>query len=103
MAYVIGLLTPEEAKKLESRGWELEDAPASLIPKDLPLNERKFMKQIWIDANMFDVLNCPTCCDRHCDECGAEEPEGEPAESLIADWHKDSCSLHPKNTVGAPS
>jgi hypothetical protein len=99
MAYVIGLLTPEEEKKLESRGWELEEPPASLVPKDPTPGMR--MRQIHIDVDMFEHLNCPRCCERHCEECGALEPKDDTSDSLFAPWHKDTCSLSPKNLVGS--
>jgi len=98
MAYVIGLVTPEEEKKLESRGWEIEEPPTSLVPKEPTPGMR--MRQIHIDVDVLKMLDCPNCCDRHCNECGEVEPEEDTSDSLFAPWHKDTCSLHPKNTVG---
>lgn len=35
MAYIIGLITPEEEQELKARGWEVEDAPeAGLRPPE---------------------------------------------------------------------
>jgi hypothetical protein len=59
MAYVIGLLGEEELAELESRGWEFEDCPAQLIPRDIPVDERRKMKMVWVDAGMFDVMSGP--------------------------------------------
>ena len=63
MAYIIGLLTEEEAKELERRGWELEDPPKSLIPPSL--NKRKkfkdsmFYRMVWVDNDMFSIMDGP--------------------------------------------
>lgn len=57
MAYIIGLLTPEEEKELEERGWELEEAPKELGPeKDIP---GKVMKMVWVDSGMVDMMSGP--------------------------------------------
>lgn len=57
MAYIIGLLSPDEQKVLESRGWEVEDAPAELISEETIHPEQ--MKMIWVDASMFDIMSGP--------------------------------------------
>ena len=59
MAYVAGLLSDEELTELESRGWELEDCPAQLIPRDMPIEDRGRMKMVWVDAGMFEITNGP--------------------------------------------
>lgn len=67
MAYVIGLLTPQEATELERRGWELEEPPAALVDDETEERARREnrggLRMVWVDAAMFDLLNCPTCCD----------------------------------------
>lgn len=63
MAYIIGLLTQEEANELERRGWELEEPPRSLVPK--ALNKAKkfkndmFYRMVWVDNDMFAIMNGP--------------------------------------------
>jgi len=57
MAYIVGLLTPEEETILESRGWELEDPPRELKPTSLTPNQN--MKMVWVDSSMFDVMSGP--------------------------------------------
>jgi hypothetical protein len=59
MAYVVGLLTDEEIAELEGRGWELEDCPAELIPRDMPIEDRGGMKMAWVDASMFEIMGGP--------------------------------------------
>lgn len=54
MAYIIGLLTPEEEKRLEARGWSLEDAPKELVPATATPGQR--MRMVWVDADMVDVM-----------------------------------------------
>lgn len=75
MAYVIGLLSPEEETELVRRGWELEDAPAQLIPEDMELKDRGRMKMVWVDSSMFEVMNGP-------------------------DWEKGPTLVDQKNAVG---
>jgi hypothetical protein len=57
MAYVIGVLTPEEEQELRRRGWFLEDPPTELVPveKGVPLNT----KMVWIDNTMFNIMSGP--------------------------------------------
>lgn len=56
MAYIVGLLTKEEEQELARRGWDVEPAPTELIdPDDEEIRDR--MKMVWVDTNMFDVMN----------------------------------------------
>lgn len=57
MAYIIGLLTPDEERTLEARGWELEDPPASLIPAEPTPGMR--LRQVWVDNSMVNVMSGP--------------------------------------------
>lgn len=64
MAYIIGLLTQEEADELERRGWELEDPPSSLVPKHLNKARKlgpngMFYRMVWVDNDMFQIMNGP--------------------------------------------
>jgi hypothetical protein len=59
MAYVAGLLSAEELTELESRGWEFENCPVELIPKDMPIEDRGRMTMVWVDAGMFEIMNGP--------------------------------------------
>ena len=58
MAYIIGLLTSEEMKELERRGWELEEPPQELIDNEAGYDPGH-MKMVWVDTSMFDVMNGP--------------------------------------------
>ena len=58
MAYIIGLLSPEEEKELERRGWEIEEPPQELIDKENSTNPER-MKMVWVDASMFNVMDGP--------------------------------------------
>jgi len=59
MAYIVGLLTKDEADQLEARGWKLESPPAGLIPDDMPLEDRGRMKMVFVDASMFEIMSGP--------------------------------------------
>jgi len=61
MAYIIGLLDDDDRKTLESRGWDIEPAPTELIPETIPLEDRKRMAMVWVDANMFWVCRYSSC------------------------------------------
>ena len=56
MSYIAGILTHAEAAVLEGRGWVLEDAPEELVPEDMDLKNHVF-KLVWVDSDMFDVMN----------------------------------------------
>jgi hypothetical protein len=84
MAYVAGLLSDEELTELESRGWELEDCPVQLIPRNMPVDERGRMKMVWVDASIFEITNGP---DR---EAGNTPQEGKaPSEVTVAESATD--------------
>lgn len=58
MAYIIGLVTEDEEKELEKRGWELEPAPAELIVVDAEY-DRDRLKMVWVDTSMFEIMSGP--------------------------------------------
>ncbi len=57
MAYIVGLLSPEEKQELERRGWEIEAAPKDLIPPEP--TPGKEMAMVFVDTSMFDVMSGP--------------------------------------------
>jgi hypothetical protein len=74
MAYIIGILTTEERKTLEDRGWDIEKAPAELEDALLD-HEASKMCMVWVDSDMFAIMNGPdwdkeTKCKQHdiCDD-----------------------------------
>ena len=57
MAYIIGLLKPEEERELERRGWELEEPPVALVPREPTPGTR--MRMVFVDSDMFNVMSGP--------------------------------------------
>lgn len=57
MAYVIGILSRIELNTLKHRGWDLEEPPKELIPKDIPKDY--VCKMVFVDTSMFDVMSGP--------------------------------------------
>ena len=57
MAYIIGLLTPAEERRLELRGWEIEPAPKELVPQEA--TPGKHLGMVWVDADMLDIMSGP--------------------------------------------
>lgn len=57
MAYIIGMLSPEEQAGLERRGWEFEDPPKELV--DAAIVEPDRLRMCWVDTDVFDVMNGP--------------------------------------------
>lgn len=66
MAYIIGIINDVERRVLEARGWELEEAPAELVPAYISPGD--FVRMIWVDGGVFDMLNGPDC-DKRCPWC----------------------------------
>jgi hypothetical protein len=56
MAYITGLVTPEERAELLDRGWDLEACPPSLIAEDADPAD---YATVWVDASMFDIMRGP--------------------------------------------
>lgn len=61
MAYLIGILSPKEAKELERRGWKLEEPPSVMVPEDYQkLRENGFLfAMIWVDQTLFKAMDGP--------------------------------------------
>jgi hypothetical protein len=53
MAYIIGLLSPEEEQILIERGWEIEEAPDCLS------SDHGRLKMVWVDSDMFAIMSGP--------------------------------------------
>jgi hypothetical protein len=59
MAYVIGLVDDDDRKELERRGWDIEPAPAELVPDSMSIEDRARMLMVWVDTSMFEIMNGP--------------------------------------------
>lgn len=59
MAYIVGILTENEIAVLESRGWEMEDPPPSLMPHIDEGEEPVRMKMVFVDNDMFSIMSGP--------------------------------------------
>lgn len=59
MAYLIGLVTKEEAAELVRRGWELKKPPPEFCTDPYTNDQGMQMKMIWVDANLFDIADGP--------------------------------------------
>lgn len=59
MAYLIGLLTDKEQTELISRGWEFEKPPFELTPRPDELPPDMEFKMVFVDTNLFDIMNGP--------------------------------------------
>lgn len=59
MAYVIGLVTKAERAELIRRGWDIEQAPKSLVDPDTRAEHHAdglSMVQIWLDTDLMDLM-----------------------------------------------
>lgn len=56
MAYLCGLITPEEKKDLEERGWEFEPPPIELVPEDKGPYE---FVMVYVDNNLYEIMTGP--------------------------------------------
>ena len=70
MAYISGLITPEEKATLERRGWEVEPAPTVLMDDEETTpwsGDENFRENshgdlwamVWVDNSMFNVMSGP--------------------------------------------
>jgi hypothetical protein len=64
MAYLVGFISDEELADLENRGWEFEDPPAELIPKELDEELDKKLEtssytMVWVDSDLYDIMTGP--------------------------------------------
>jgi hypothetical protein len=59
MAYIVGVLSPEEEAELERRGWEVELAPE--VDFDTGKISRPFqrLRMVWVDQDMFKIMDGP--------------------------------------------
>lgn len=57
MAYIIGLLKPEEKEELERRGWEVERVPKGFdVPPSAKLHGLQY-GMVYIDNNMLQIMS----------------------------------------------
>jgi len=59
MAYIIGLVSPEEKAELERRGWEIETPPTEFETDPYTDNLNHKMIMVWVDSNLFDIMDGP--------------------------------------------
>ena len=60
MAYIVGILSPDEEATLTRRGWEVEAAPKDLVPEDERTPEQcARYRMVWVDQSMFDIMSGP--------------------------------------------
>jgi hypothetical protein len=56
MAYVIALMNKAERDWVEELGFELEEAPKELVPREFKRDPINRMKMVWVDCSMWDLL-----------------------------------------------
>lgn len=59
MAYIIGLLSPEEEAELKRRGWTVELAPNVDFDTGNSSHLPHRMRMVWIDQDMFTIMDGP--------------------------------------------
>lgn len=59
MAYIIGLVTPEEEAELTRRGWEVEPAPGVDFDTGTAWRYPNRMRMVWVDQDMFKIMDGP--------------------------------------------
>lgn len=57
MAYIVGLVTPEEEEELERRGWVIESPPTELRTEGEGDGMRTIM--VFVDSNLFTIMDGP--------------------------------------------
>ena len=58
MAWIMGLVTNEELKRLRDIGWEDENPPEELV-KGLDIDESKCYRAFWVDNDVFKIMTGP--------------------------------------------
>ncbi|KKN98497.1 hypothetical protein LCGC14_0146080 [marine sediment metagenome] len=61
MAYIIGLMTPEEIERMEDKGWEVDDLPPNMLKfftEDIKEEDKMGMeyKSVFVDGNVDQIL-----------------------------------------------
>ena len=82
MAYIIGLVSPDEEKELEARGWEVEDPRELVIPAEEDEPEEypgERMRMVWVDNDMLDIMSGPDWDKSH--EDGSVGIDGMPTKA----------------------
>ena len=56
----MGILSEAQETELELRGWEVEPAPAELVPDEGSTEvPRDRYKMVFVDASMFEIMSGP--------------------------------------------
>jgi hypothetical protein len=57
MAYIVGLLKPEEKKELERRGWDVEKSPKGFAKSDAARRDGLEYCMVYVDNNMLEIMS----------------------------------------------
>ena len=57
MAYIIGLLRPEEKEELERRGWEVESPPKGFVTPSSALRDGMQYGAVYVNNNMLQIMS----------------------------------------------
>jgi hypothetical protein len=61
MAFLVGLVTPDEETELKRRGWVIEDPPSDLreeATEDPPQDGMRVV-MVWVDNDLFTIMDGP--------------------------------------------
>ena len=59
MAWIIGLVTKDELRRLHDAGWVDEDPPAELLPEDEKAEDSEVTRAFFVDSDLFTIMTGP--------------------------------------------
>ncbi len=85
MAYIVGMLSPEEEAELKRRGWQVELAPDTDFDTGTRACSFHRMRMVWVDQDMFKIMDGPDW-DRGDTGDPREEGEAKTGDTLYERW-----------------
>jgi hypothetical protein len=85
MAYIVGVLSPEEEAELNRRGWQVEPAPAVDFDTGQSCLTLHRMRMVWVDQDMFKIMDGPDW-DRGNTGDASGEDGAEAGDTLYERW-----------------
>lgn len=74
MAYIVGIVTPEQEATLTRRGWDVEPAPKGLIVDPETGGDHPRGRMVFVDADMLSIMSGPDWDQDEHGEDGNELP-----------------------------
>lgn len=94
MAWITGLVSDAELRKLRAIGWKDEDFPREILSEDAPHESVETIRAFFVDSDVFEIMTGPDW----------EQPRPDSGDEMADDMGETQCGhgcRNPSHTKGA--